>query len=303
MLNTVREAFDQFRQSIELTERQRQDAKTKHAGVRERLSSSFSVMTTLLSGSYARSTMVRPPSDIDLMVVLDYEKHGPEYLNHPFGATFALTALQQALERSYPDTPIRKEHPSVNLDFTTYGFDVVPAFARANGGYMIPRRTGMGWMPTDPTQHAGLTTAMNEATEDTFVPLVKMLKAWNREHGSVLRGFHLEVALAAAWPRAAERPGTRASPLVRWGSFSQATAGLLPRLAAVVGRPGLEDPAGLSGAIDDYLMILKRLQVQRLLSDAAQVAQRALAAANQGQTAKALLLWKTIFGQNFPVQG
>jgi hypothetical protein len=70
------------------------------------------------------------------------------------------------------NTPIRKDHPAVYLNFVTYGFDVVPAFHRTGGGYYIPSHIGSGWMATDPTKHADRTTAMNNVEVGISFPSI-----------------------------------------------------------------------------------------------------------------------------------
>jgi hypothetical protein len=44
-----------------------------------------------------------------------------------------LERFHSLLKDCYPDTPIKKDHPAIHLVFSTYGFDVVPAFRRTGG--------------------------------------------------------------------------------------------------------------------------------------------------------------------------
>jgi len=196
MPTTVPAAFREFAVRLQPTDAQRSDASTKQGGVKDCLNGTLWVSRSFLTGSYARWTIIRPPSDIDLLVVLDDSKHGDDFFYAPGGAQLALERFHVRLKTCYPNTPIRKDHPAVHLDFTTIGFDVIPAFDRRDGGFFIPSRFASGWMPTDPTKHAELTTAMNGGTGDFFVPLVKMFKSWNCAHYAKLTGFHLEVAMS-----------------------------------------------------------------------------------------------------------
>ena len=86
MAFTVTQSFADFRGRLEPTDSQKQDAKTKHTGVRQNLEKSLWISNAFLTGSYARSTMVRPPSDIDLFVVLDADKHANEFFYASDGA-------------------------------------------------------------------------------------------------------------------------------------------------------------------------------------------------------------------------
>ncbi len=46
-------------------------------------------------------------------------------------------------------------------------------------------------MPTDPKRHVELWAASNKAHNGDFVPLVKMLKGWNKSR-DLFKSFHLE---------------------------------------------------------------------------------------------------------------
>jgi len=297
MPRTVSAAFDEFALRIEPTADQKEDAKTKHGGVRDCLDGSLWLDRTFLTGSYARSTMIRPPNDIDLFAVLDAAHHAEEFFRAPDGVEKALQRFHTVLKGCYPYTPVRKDHPAVNLDFSTFGFDVVPAFLRQSGGYLIPSRFGTGWIPTDPTKHAELTTAKNSATGGYFVPLVKMFKSWNRAHYDKLTGFHLEVAMSTAWPTSTTYPyGQRPATFT---AFSRAAAAVLPALATQIGYR-TQDPAGLSGTIDDYLSWDDRQRTRERLNGAASAAQIALRHEDRGDHYSAIAKWRDIFGDPFP---
>jgi hypothetical protein len=243
--------------------------------------------------------MIRPPSDIDLFVVLDYTQHGNTYYTAANGAQVALERFHYLLKRCYPDTPIRKDHPAVHLDFSTYGFDVIPAFHRTGGGFMIPSRFGSGWIPTDPTKHAQRTTAMNAATGNYFVPLVKMFKAWSRSHFDRLTGLHVEMALANAWPRVRSSVYPFGDQPVVPTGYSNIAAALFPALGAILAYY-TPDPAGLSGNIDGYLSSDDRQRTRQRLTSAGDGAQIALRHEARGDHCAAITKWRDIFLDPFP---
>jgi len=299
MPSTVRSAFQEFAARLEPTDTQRSDAATKHTGVRDCLNASLSVTKAFLTGSYRRRTIIRPPNDIDLFVVLDYSKHSDYYTTYD-GSQTLLDRFHTLLKRYYPDTPIRKDHPAVHLSFATYGFDVIPAFPRSGGGYMIPNRFGAGWISNDPTKHSERTAAMNNATGNYFVPLVKMFKSWNRSHYNRLTGFHLEMAMANAWPRVASSVFPFPQEPVVFSGFSRAAADLFPSLSAKLGYM-TPDPAGLSDNIDDYLSYDDRLRTRQRLDAATTDAQIALRHEDRGDHYWAISKWRDIFGDPFLV--
>jgi Second Messenger Oligonucleotide or Dinucleotide Synthetase domain len=299
MPTTIRTAFNEFATRLEPTDTQRADASAKHTGVRDCLNSSLWVSSAFITGSYGRHTIIRPPNDIDLFVVLDYSKHGGDYYTAYGGLDKALDRFHYLLKGCYPYTPIRKDHPAIYLNFSTYGFDVIPAFVRNGGGYMIPNRDGSSWMSTDPTKHAETTTNMNKQTDGYFVPLVKMFKSWNRSHYDKLTGFHLEMAMANAWPTAISCVYPYNSEPVKYTSFAKAAAALFPALSSKL-QYRTSDPAGMSGNIDDYLGYEDRQLTRERLDSAATAAQIALRHEDREDHYSGINKWRDIFGDPFP---
>jgi hypothetical protein len=231
--------------------------------------------------------------------VLDYAKHGTDYYQAPGAVQKVLDRFHSILKENYPDTPIRKDHPAIHLAFTTYGFDVVPAFNRNGGGYVIPSHTGSGWISTDPTKHAERTTVTNKGTGGYFVPFVKMFKSWNRAHYDKLTGFHLEMALAGAWPTTQSTAYPYSMQRVAYSSYAQAAAALFPALSNAL-QYRTSGPAGISGTIDDYLGSVDRLSTRQRLDSATEAAQIALRHEARGDHYSAINKWREIFGESFP---
>src|SRR5260370_17376644 len=69
MLTTL-QAFDKFRQTLELSETEQKDASRRHTDVRECIRGGFDVKTDFLSGSYKRHTKTKPLKDVDVLFVL-----------------------------------------------------------------------------------------------------------------------------------------------------------------------------------------------------------------------------------------
>ena len=71
--------------------------------------------------------------------------------------------------------------------------DAVPAF-ELEDCYEIPDRVLGKWIKTNPEVHAEKSTATNKALDGKWVPLVKMLKRWNRSAGNPIKpSFLIEV--------------------------------------------------------------------------------------------------------------
>ncbi|MGC4083666.1 MAG: nucleotidyltransferase domain-containing protein [Vicinamibacterales bacterium] len=298
MATTLNQTFTEFLGRLEPTDKQKDDARTKHLGVRLALNEKLWLSSVFLSGSYGRSTMIRPPSDIDLFVVLDWQKYSNDYFYAPDGPSKVLERFHSILKAAYSTTSIRKDHPAVVLNFSTYGFDVVPALTRPQGGYYVLSRDRSGWVPTDPSKHAEHTTARNKATDGSFVQVVKMMKAWNRDKNyGRLRGFHLEVETGFAWPK------KQNSDQLEVVGYNRHALPTVFRVMASTLNYRTHDPAGLSGEIDGYLSADQRKWTQERLLAAAAQADRAVQHERNQRTEWAIGAWRDIFGDNFPAFG
>src|SRR4051812_21880190 len=94
---TVPQAFISLLASLEPTEVERDKAKNQQLRVREKLDVRLRLDDTYLSGSYRRRTLVRPPDDIDLLVVLDFGHYGEVIGLDPAGAGAALDLIEDSL--------------------------------------------------------------------------------------------------------------------------------------------------------------------------------------------------------------
>ena len=153
------------------------------------------VLDTFLTGSYARSTMIAPlkEADIDVFVVLD-ARYYHHYNGQNGGQAGLLDLVKRTLLKTYTRTPdISRNGQAVTIRFDDFVVDVVPGFYRQGGGFLIPNSITNTWIETDPKKHVELVAASNKAHDGDFVPLVKMIKGWNKNHSSYFRSFHLEV--------------------------------------------------------------------------------------------------------------
>ncbi|GEL74733.1 nucleotidyltransferase domain-containing protein [Myxococcus virescens] len=260
---SVGEALERFISSLELTEGQRDEVSRQQTLVREALSRRLGgCETSFLSGSYSRSTAIRPLHDIDIFTVVGRASSTP-----PEPPDAALKRVRQALHETWPnkELPILQQH-SVHLEFTTSGieFDVVPAYQHPTQElFLIPEGNTGRWIRTNPRIHMDLSTAANERAGKKLKPLIKAVKHWNRQHGSSpLRSFHLEV--------------------MGYEAFSRAPVGYLEGLEALfafmAGRVDRStgDPAGLGGDVDARMTSGQRTAARNALQGAARTVQLAL---------------------------
>jgi hypothetical protein len=232
--------------------------------------------------------MIAPLSeaDVDVFVVLD-----PAYYDAS-GQASLLDRVKRALRRTYPKTPdISRNGQAVTIRFTDFRVDVVPAFYRTGGGFLIPDSIGRSWISTDPKRHVEIVTNANKAHNGDLVPLIKMLKGWNKAHSSLFRSFHLEVLILSVLENItiSDFPSG-----VRY-AFDKARAKLNLALA---------DPAGYDGDVGSYLNTREKIDdLAARLQRAFERARDAEQLEGAGRTTEAYAKWKLVFGDYFPTYG
>jgi SMODS domain-containing protein len=285
--------FQGYLSSLELTERERADARAQQVALRDRLRLHLAgFVDSRLVGSYRRGTAIRPLKDIDVFVVLDGRQHCRDVPQAPLRL---LQTIERALRASYPSHEPRIQGRSVNIGFsgTEIDYDIVAAFAPTWTGaadteplyYEIPDRRVSAWIRTNPAKHREACTAANERAGGMLNGLIKAAKYWNRASGKPLTGFHIEVmSYSAFWSKPDDpRAGLRS---------------LFQHLANAV-QSACPDPAGLGPAIDADLTSQERTHARHLLQGAAQVAQAAVDAERKGDGDAAIARWRSLLGDAF----
>ena len=195
MVFTIASGFETLKSNLEITGLQQATISTRQQAVRSTLASEMTVIDDFLTGSYARSTMIAPlaEADIDVFIVLD-PSYYHTYNGRNGGPAALLEYTKQTLRKTYTRTPdISRNGQAVTIRFNDFAVDVVVGFNRAGGGYIMANAISNRWLETDPKQHVAIMSAANKAHDGDLIPLVKMLKAWNKTHGSFFRSFHIEV--------------------------------------------------------------------------------------------------------------
>jgi len=293
MPRTIPASFTQFKASLEITDLQTETVSTRHSNVRSAVEGSLKVIDSFLSGSYARQTLIAPlnQADVDIVLILD-----PEYFHNydgqNGGQSGLLDLLKRTLKKTYPNTPdISRNGQAVTIRFTDFAVDVVPAFHRNGGGFLIPNSITQTWLPTDPKQHVTIWSAANKAHNGDLVPLIKMLKAWNRASGAFLRSFHLEAITLQILNN------------VTISDFSSGTRYVLDKGREYITKKN-PDPAGYGDDVGGYLNGEEKIKAAAMKFESSFArAQRAEDHERRGNIEGAVDLWRLIFGDYFPAFG
>lgn len=287
MAKTIDEGFRGLISNFEITGLQEETVSTRQQNVREVMEAGLTVLDSFLAGSYKRSTMIGPlkEADVDIFIVLD-----PKYYTSD-GYASLLDKVKGVLRKTYTKTPdISRDGQAVTITFTDFKVDVVPTFYRNGGGFLIPDVQLKRWIATDPKRHLDLWTAENKAHNGDLIPLIKMLKTWNKSR-DLLRSFHLE-ALALSCLKNVEITDYPSG--VRY-VFDKARDKIRTKLA---------DPAGYSDDVAAYINTQSQIDsvVQRL-DWAYERAREAETLARSGDIKAAYAKWSLIFKGYFPAYG
>lgn len=293
MATTINDAFIKLRSNLEITEPQVSTVATRQTTVREAVERGFTVIDSFLTGSYKRHTMIAPLSeaDIDIFVVLD-NSYFYHYNGQNGGQAGLLDYLKRTLLKTYTRTPdIGRNGQAVTIHFTDFIVDVVPAFNRKGGGYLIPNSIRQEWIETNPIRHIELISASNEAHDNKLIPLMKMIKGWNKNSGNFFHSFHLEVL---------------ALEILDGVIISDYPSGI--RYYFDKGRSLISkknpDPAGYEGDIGAYIDTQEKVNTAVTKFETAY--NRAIKAedyAKRGYSSNAMEQWRLIFGDYFPSYG
>jgi hypothetical protein len=294
----VLDAFGCLRANLKLTGLQESAVVERQRAVRAALARELPVVDVFLTGSYRRRTLIAPLSraDVDVAVVLDRSLRGR-------GPRNVLDAAKRALGKSYPNSDVSRNGQAITVTFSDFIIDVVPAFAvpwwALDGeGWDICNSGSNTWLRTDPRKHTERSAEINRRTGGLLVPTVKMLKAWNRNVGSPLRGFHLEVI---AW--SIFDPGWLPyhwfGPGVSMESDPDNVRQFFSEAERLLGRR-LPDPARNQGDVGAYLSQSARADAKSKVKTARDRCVRADALREAGEHAAATAIYRQVFGDAFP---
>lgn len=290
---SVNEAFEIFRQRLELTQTEREDAQRRHKQVRECIRDTFQVDRDILTGSYARHTKTKPLKDIDIFFSLGArEKRWRDK-----APSSILAAFEDCLAAKYGRDQVQRGRRCVTVEFfkrnqtqdqdgKILSIDAVPAFD-VGGHYEIPDGTLGTWISSDPEIHQAEATTKNKQLDGKWVRLVKMVKRWNRTAGKPIKPMFLVEVMA----QELIDPPFNNYPDEVLRFFSAAQDGI---------EQDWPDPAGLGPPVSDQMDASARAKARAALRDAERLAVQAMRAEQQGRTGEALRLWRQVFGQRFP---
>ena len=290
---TTTDAFEKFRQRLELSDTESKDAARRHTDVRECIRGGFEIANDFLSGSYRRHTKTKPLKDVDIFFVLG-EKERWRRNQAPIET---LQAFEKCLKGEFDETELCRRAVTVTFEKSYYpeghdgkvmSIDAVPAFLAGTEVYEIPDKVLGKWIKTNPKKHAEQATAKNADLGGKWIPLVKMVKGWNRANGKPIKPSFLVEVMAEGL---AEAP---------FSNYPNEVRNLFAAMEANVGQVW-PDPAGLGPPVSDQMTADLVARAKKALQEAQRKAALAMRAEQTGRRGEALQIWREILGDYFPL--
>lgn len=296
MATTVKQSFQKFKENLEITDKQTEkisNCRTNLIKVFNDSHISLHPQKAKVIGSYNRNTLIKPLSDgdVDLMILLHYGDN-KEYKNSD-GTIKILDRFKYLLDQEYPDTEKRRDRNCITMKLSSFKLDVVPTFVNKSGYYEIPDSIDKKWINTDPIEFAEYITEINKTMNGSFIPLIKMVKAWNRANGSILNGYHIECMMYHRYSTYKED--------YTYDSMLKCFFSDLPSYL----QSTCYDPT-MYGEVDSYLgnyLDDKRKSAIKKAEKAKEVSSQAYSKSENGYEESSIKLWKDLLGNYFPSFG
>jgi hypothetical protein len=289
---TIADSFSRLRSNLEITDLQGTLVSIRQQAIRRTIDGGMRVEDDFLTGSYARSTMISPLSEADIDIFICLHPSYFTHFNHNNGGPAGLLDLaKQTLRQTYTSTPdISRNGQAVTIRFSDFVVDVVIGFNRNNGGYIIANAVNNFWLETDPKQHVIIMSEANKFHKGNLVPIIKIIKSWNKAHGSFFRSFHLEVLALEIFQN------------VNITDFQSGLRFFFDKARTVV-RGQNKDPAGYGDDIGRYITQATLDEAARKFEGAYNTASKAEMFGNRGAHRDAILTWKHLLPNHFPAYG
>lgn len=287
----VEQAFREFEAKIALTDAQRNKMVARTSLVKTLLERSFPancdapVRLSILMGSGARGTIIRPLDDIDMLAVFG-NKDG--VFERYRGDSQAL--LYWVRKRVNARTEVQKvgaRGQAVRLFYTDgLHVDIAPVFSWSKGGYALPAGNGT-WVTTDPLKQGRWAKERDVALSGQFKRRVRMLKRWNNEHSKRLESWHLEVMIGRVFKSMGSDHRVGLQKFFEWAGE----------------HLHVEDCDDSHRDLGTSLSRSQEQDIKASLSANRKRAAAAVEAEKAGDASEAIRLWRMVLGEDFPSYG
>jgi hypothetical protein len=291
------QAFKEMLSRLNLTQKQRERIRATRETIDAVLTNDDKIylhptkQTSFFTGSYSRKTIIRPIDDIDLYVRINYGHHveGKPPIQ-------ILGLMKRALHRRYPNTKININLPCIVITFFGYKYEIVPAvcYEDKDNLYEIPAPRGRGWIQCYPHVPDEWISSSNQANNEMFIPLIKVLKQWRRNKAVPLKSFHLEMLTEMVFNNL---------EITDYPTAVYAWMHYVSQWIKENNKPFVLEPGKTDTFVDQYLYgnPFKLIQVRKKIDQGVKLAHRAFGSWRNGKEARARFVWRVMFGDKFPL--
>lgn len=271
----------------------------------------------IMYGSFQRGTKIRELDEINLLLCLDLEgaresrRRASSYLINTSRSSERLrqlsdgdqlnsTALLLRLEELVQEVPgFQNTHlhhkgkaVALQLEQHDWRFDLVPCFKVEKDFYLMPDGSG-SWIPTQPVKGNLPIITANQANEGKLVPLIRLLKYWNRHNPApTIPAYVFELIVT-------DFANSRAN-LSWWTDFN-----VLSFFGFLSNRiwKKVADPNEIWSDLNPFSEQEKKT-IMEAVEEARSLARNAIDAETQGKDHKlAIAQWREVFGKGYPQYG
>ena len=194
--------FDAFVSRLNITQPQRDEARTRVRGIVRHLNQVYWGIHSddahcLIEGSWGKGTQTRPPRDVDLLYVLPHDVYQRFEARQGNKQSQLVQEIRETLGTLHQNTRLRGDGQVVIVDFANaHGVEVLPAFELQNGRYWICiTKNGGSYKTIEPIAEIRAIEQSDASSSRTTREFVRMLKRWQRHCNVVdyLKSFQIEL--------------------------------------------------------------------------------------------------------------
>ncbi|MFZ5644856.1 MAG: SMODS domain-containing nucleotidyltransferase [Bacillota bacterium] len=239
-----------------------------------------------LSGSFARGTMIKPLSAVDIIAVMapptGQDQKVPETLDR----------LRQFLIKESPGTEVSVSRGRIGLGMQGIEYAITPVLATLDNGQVqlyIPSSEGGFWVSRNPALPEQWMKKAAEKHGPAFLTFLKIIKAWQKTNCSYIKDFHIELLTGKIASQV--KLDLSFESVYQW--FKHAY-----NLMSQNKKPFLTEPNRPDIFIDDYIYsnAVTFGRFGRILTESYNLAKQGIAYHRAGENKMALTRWKTLFG-------
>ena len=146
-------------------------------------------------GSVGRGTSIKGASDLDFLFDLPdstYKKYD-NYGENSNGQSALVQEIKGVLQTRYPKTKMSGDGQVVVIEFTNYTVELVPGFKQSDDSFKYPdTHDGGSWKKTDPLPEIEASQDMAEETNNVFIHICNLMRAWKNNIGFKFGGLLID---------------------------------------------------------------------------------------------------------------